>query len=376
MSVDIGIIGLPKSGKTTIFNCLTGGKVDTGGYAPKSLAPHVGVARVPEPRLKTLADVLQPKRVVMAEVRYTDIGASVKDLVKDEAISGQLLAQLSQVDALINVVRTFTDEKIPHIEGSLDVARDIATMDLELAFSDLTILEKRLERIETSLKGAKPSERQNLLREQELVMKLKTELEKDVPIRELRLATEEVRIITNYQFLTAKPLLIAVNIGEEQLPQAASLEAELNTRHARPQSRVITLCGKLEMELSQLDDSAAEEFRADFGMSESGLDRTIKSSYELLGLISFFTIASGEVKAWSIQSGTSALKAAGKIHSDMERGFIRAEVISYDDLGKCGSRSEARKKGLLRREGKSYIVQEGDVTIVQDGDVITFLFNV
>ncbi len=223
-------------------------------------------------------------------------------------------------------------------------------------------------RIETSLKGAKPAERQGLLREQELLTKVKADLEKDVPIREQRLAADEARVIANYQFLTAKPLFIVVNIGEEQLPQAESLEKELSSRYSRAQYRLIALCGKLEMELTQLDDSAAEGFRAEFGMTESGLNRTIRLSYELLGLISFFSIASGEVKAWSIQDGTSAVKAAGKIHSDMERGFIRAEVIGYDDLVKCGSLAEARKKGLLRLEGKSYIVK--------DGDVITFLFNV
>ena len=359
MGVDIGIIGLASSGKTTIFNALTRGKADIEG-----IAPHIGIARVPEPRLKILADILHPKRVVPAEVRYIDIGASVKD----KAISGQLLSQLSNVDALNNVVRAFTDESIPHIEGSLDVERDIATIDLELTFSDLALLERRLERINTSLKGAKQPERQGLLQEQEMLMKVKADLEKDIPIRELRLTTDEVRTIANYQFLTAKPLLIMVNIGEEQLPQALSLEAELNSRYSRPKCSIITLCGKLEMELTQLDESAAEGFRSEFDMKESGLDRTIKLSYELLGLISFFTIASGEVKAWSIQDGTSAVKAAGKIHSDMERGFIRAEVIGYDDLVRCGSLAEARKRGLLRLEGKSYTIG--------DGDVITFLFNV
>ena len=363
MSVDIGIIGLAKSGKTTIFNALTKGKADI-----ESLAPHIGIAKVPEPRLKTLADILHPKRVVPAETRYIDIGASVKGLVADKAIGGQFLTQLSNVDTLINVVRAFTDESIPHIEGSLDVDRDIDTTNLELAFSDLAIIEKRLERIKVSLKGAKPPERQGLLREEELLMKVKADLEKDIPVRELKLTTDEARTITNYQFLTAKPLLIVVNIGEEQLPQAASLEAELDSHYSQPNCRIIALCGKLEMELTQLDNSAAEGFRAEFGIRESGLDRIIKLSYELLGLISFFTIASGEVKAWSIQNGTNALKAAGKIHSDMERGFIRAAVISYDDLVKCGSVAEARKRGLLRLEGKEYIVQ--------DGDVITFLFNV
>jgi hypothetical protein len=363
MSIDIGIIGLARSGKTTIFNALTKGKADT-----RSPAPHIGVAKVPEPRLQVLADMLHPKRVVPAEISYIDIGASVKGLSGDRTIGSQILNQLSNADALINVARAFTDESIPHIEGSIDVERDIATANLELALYDLGIISRRLERIETSLKGAKPTERAGFLREQELLTKIKADLEKDVPIRELRLSTEETRTIANYQFLTAKPLLIMVNIGEEQIPQAASLEAQLNSRYLRAKSGVITLCGKLEMELTQLDEEAAKSFRTEFGLTESGLDRIIKISYELLGLISFFTIASDEVKAWSIQKDTNAVKAAGKIHSDMEKGFIRAEVISYDDLVKCGSLSEAQKKGLLRLEGKSYIVQ--------DGDVITFLFNV
>jgi len=363
MSIDIGIIGLAKGGKTTIFNALTKGKADT-----RSPAPHIGIAKVPEPRLKALADMLHPKRVVPAEVSYIDIGASVKGLGGERAIDSQILNQLSNADALINVVRAFTDESIPHIEGSLDAERDIATSNLELTFYDLGIIDRRVERIETSLKGAKATERQGLLREQELLTKVKADLEKEVPIRELRLTADEARTIANYQFLTAKPLLIVVNIGEEQIPQAASLEAELNSRYSGTKCGIITLCGKLEMELTQLDNDAAEGFRAEFGITEPGLDRIIKLSYQLLGLISFFTIASDEVKAWSIPKGTNALKAAGKIHSDMERGFIRAEAISYNDMVKCGSLAEAHKKGLLRLEGKSYIVQ--------DGDVITFLFNV
>ena len=363
MSVDIGIIGLPKSGKTTVFNGLTRGKADT-----TSATPHIGTVKVPEPRLEVLAGILHPKKVVPAEIGYIDIGASVKGTIKDKAISSQFLAQISNADALINVVRAFPDESIPHIEGSLDVDRDIAAINLELAFSDLTIVEKRLERIEVSLKGAKPPERQSFLHEQELLAKIIAALQKEVPIRELELTADETRTIAGYQFLTAKPLLIVVNIGEEQLPQAASLEVELNSRYSHSKCRLITLCGKLEMELAQLDNRAAEEFRTEFNLKEPGLNRTIKLSYELLGLISFFSIVSGEVRAWSIQNGTSALKAAGKIHSDIERGFIRAEVISYDDLVKCGSISEARHRGLLRLEGKNYTVQ--------DGDVITFLFNV
>jgi len=361
--IDIGIIGLAKSGKTTIFNALTKGKADI-----HDSTPHIGIAKVPEPRLKTLADIIHPKKVVFAEVRYHDIVAPTKGLDKGKGIIGQYLAQLSNVDAIINVVRAFTDDSIPHIEGSLDIERDIATMNLELIFSDLAIIERRLQRIETSLKGAKQPERQGLLQEQERLFKLKANLEKEVPIRELELTPIEAKIIANFQFLSAKPLLIIINIGESELPQAASIESELNSRYSHPNYRLISLSGKLEMELTQLDNGAAEEFLTEFGIKESGLDRTIKSSYELMGLISFFSIASGEIRAWSIQNGTTALKAAGKIHSDMERGFIRAEVISYNDLVKCNGISEARKKGLLRLEGKDYIVQ--------DGDVITFLFNV
>ncbi len=368
MSVDIGIIGLAKSGRTTIFNALTKGRVDTGSYGREALAPHIGVAKVPEPRLEMLASMLQPKKVTPAEVRYFDIGDSVKGLAKDKGIGGELLNQLAGADSLINVVRAFVDETVPHIEGSLDIGRDIEAMNLELAFSDLTLQERRLEKIALSLKGAKAAECPPLLHEQELLTKIKASLEKDIPLRELKLTPEESKAMSHFQFLTAKPLLIVVNIGEEQLPEAASLEAKLRERYLRPECNLITLCGKLEMELSQLEEHEARELRIGFGIEESGLDRTVRLSYQLLGFISFFTIVSDEIRAWSIKSGTVALKAAGKIHSDMERGFIRAEVISYDDLMKCSSLAEARKRGLLRLEGKNYIVQ--------DGDVITFLFNV
>ncbi len=363
MSVDIGIIGLAKSGKTTIFNALTGVKADAADPAT-----HIGTTKVPDPRLKVLGDMLHPKKVVPTEVKFFDIGASAKGLVESKGIGGEFLARLSNVDTVIAVVRAFGDESVPHIEGSLDIRRDIATIGLELAVSDLAIIEKRLARIDESLKGAKQPERQPLLHEQEILLKIKTDLEKDIPIRALSLSRDDSRVIANYQFLTAKPLLIMVNIGEEQLPEAASLEAQLNSECSQPKCRVIALCGKLEMELAQLDEGTAQEFRTEFDMEQPGRDRAIGLSYELLGLVTFFTIASDELKAWPIQDGTDALKAAGKIHSDMERGFIRAEVISYDDLVRCGSPAEARKKGLLRLEGKNYPVR--------DGDVITFLFNV
>jgi ribosome-binding ATPase len=367
MSVDIGIIGLPKSGKTTIFNGLTSGKADTGGYSSKS-QPNIGMASVPDERLYQLAELFNPKKIVHAEVKYIDIGASLKELALDRGIGGQLLNQLSTVDVLVNVVRSFNDETVPHPEGSLDVERDIEAMNLELSFSDLTILERRLERMDNSLKSAKAPERQMIQREQDFLLNLKANLEKEIPIRDLKLTPEESKMISNYQFLTAKPLLTVVNIGEDELTLVKEIESRLNENYGSEESRIIASCGKLEMELSQMGDDAIKEYREEFGMQESGLDRTIKVSYELLDLISFLTVGADECRAWPIMNGLEAQKAAGKVHSDIERGFIRAEVIHYSDLLKCGSLAEAKKQGLLRLEGKNYIVK--------DGDVINFLFNI
>ena len=359
--MEIGIIGLPKSGKTTVFNALTKGKAETGTYAAGG--PNVGVTKVPDPRLDVLDKMLQPKRKVLAEVRYIDVAAPTKG-----ELSGQYLAHLSKADALLHVVRAFEDDKVPHIEGSINPERDVATLELDLAFSDLSILEKRLQKIETSLKGAKAHEREAFTKEQALLARIKSALENEVPIREQELADEETKAISSYQFLSAKPLLIVFNISEEMLPQASSLEEEWRSTYQRPHLEVAVLCGKLEMELAQLDDADAQEFRSTMGVTESALNRMIRLSHDLLGLISFFTVVSDEVKAWTIQRDTTAVKAAGKVHSDMERGFIRAEVIDYEELVKCGSIAEGRKRGLLHTEGKSYIVN--------DGDVITFLFNV
>jgi ribosome-binding ATPase len=367
MSVDIGIVGLSKSGKTTIFNGLTKGKAATGGYSQKAQA-NIGMAAVPDDRIHKLADIFHPKKIVHAEVKYIDIGASVKEMAVDKGIGGQLLNQLSTVDVLVNVVRAFKDDSLPHPEGSLDPIRDIEAMNLELAFSDLAIIEKRLERMEGSLKAAKAAERLVYQKEQETLLKIKANLEKDLPIREMPLNADELKSISNYQFLTAKPLLTLVNLGEEQLPQAKAIEEEFSKRFTKPKCRVIASCGKLEMELSQMGDEAMEEFRKELGMQESGLDRTIKVSYELLDLISFLTAGEDECRAWPIKKGIEAVKAAGKIHTDIERGFIRAEVIHYTDLIKCGGLVEAKRQGMLRLEGKTYIVQ--------DGDVVNYLFNV
>jgi len=368
MSINIGITGLPQSGKTTVFNALSGGEADTNVHGTEGLAPNIGAAHVPEPRLKRLEEICHPSKTVYSEVKYIDIAASVKSLAKDKGIGGQLLNQLSTVDTLICVVRAFKDESVPHPQGSLDVKRDIEALDLELIFSDLAIMERRLERLETAMKAAKPGERAAFTQEKETLLKMKAEMEKDRPIRSLPLDAAAQKYIINYQFLTAKPLLIVVNIGEEQLAQAAAREEEYNKQFAGPGCRVVTLCGKLEMELAQMDTQDAEVFRKDYGLTESGLEHTIRVSYELSDLITFFTIASNEIRAWPVKKGTSAQKAAGKIHTDMEKGFIRAETISLDELEKCGSIAEAKKRGVLRLEGKEYVIQ--------DGDVVTFLFNV
>jgi len=360
----VAIIGLPMSGKTTIFNALTRGRAQVAAHSP-TLAPNMGVARVSDLRLSVLEGIFQPKKTVPAEVSYIDIPGSVKGFGKEGA-GGELLNYLTTADALLQVVRAFEDDQLPHPEGSIEPKRDIASLDLELAISDLAIMERRLDKLETSLKGAKAAERESHLKEQSLLQRIKEELEKDVPIRLQRLTKEELKALADYQFLTAKPMLVVLNIGEEQIPEASRLEAEISSLY--PQFAVVALCGKLEMELGQLTDVEAREFREAMGLSDPALDRVVDLSYRRLSLVSFFTTVSSELKAWTIPDGTPAPKAASKIHSDMERGFIRAEVVSYRDLENCGNTAEARKRGLLRTEGKDYIIQ--------DGDVVTFLFNV
>ncbi len=360
----VAIIGIPKSGKTTIFNALTRGNAEVAAYSP-TLAPNTGVAKVPDSRLSVLEGIFQPKKTVPAEVSYIDIAGSLEGFGK-EGPGGEFLNYLTTADALLQVVRAFEDDKIPHPKGNIEPKRDIASLDLELAISDLAIIERRLDKLETSLKGAKAAERESYLEEQLLLQKVKAELEKDIPIRLQGLVKEELKILANYQFLTAKPMLVVLNIGEKQMSQASQLEGEISALY--PQFTVAALCGKLEMELAQLSDDEAKEFREDMGLSKPALERVIELSYSVLGLVSFFTTVSSELKAWTIPGGTPAPKAAGKIHSDIERGFIRAEVISYNDLESCGNIAEARKRGLLRTEGKNYIIQ--------DGDVVTFLFNV
>ncbi len=360
----IAIIGMPGSGKTTVFSALTGGRAEIVAHSP-GLAPNIGVAKVPDARLPVLEEIFRPRKTVPAEVTYIDTAGSTKSLGR-ESLGGEFLNYLTTADALLQVVRTFSDDRIPHPEGSIDPQRDMVALNLELAVSDLAIMERRLGRLETSLKGATASERGALLKEQVLLQKVRAELEGDVPLRRQGLTADELKMLCNYQFLTAKPMLVVLNVGEDQIAATRQMEREIGDLY--PEVGVGAFCGKLETELGQLSETEAGEFRQSMGLSVAALNSVIDRSYSLLGLISFFTTTSAELKAWTIPAGTPAPRAAGRVHSDMERGFIRAEVVSFSDLENCGTMAEARKRGLLRTEGKSYIVQ--------DGDVVTFLFNV
>ena len=326
------------------------------------------VAKVPDARLTALSNKFHPKKTTPAEIKYVDIGGLSKSFGKEQGVSGQLLNTLSAADAILQVVRVFEDETIPHPEGKVDPLRDIETLDMELIFSDLVIIEKRLSKLDSTLKMGKSAERDTAVKEHELLTRIKASLDKNIPIRLQQLTTDEMHSLNNCQFMTAKPMLVVLNIGEKQLTTCDQILTDLKSKYTRPQIELISMCGKLEMELAQLNDQEAEEFRRDIGLRETAFDSVIKHSYSLLGLISFFTVGEDEVKAWTIRNNTAAVKAAGKIHSDIEKGFIRAEVISYDDFIKSGNMAEARKHGLLRLEGKTYIVR--------DGDIINFLFNV
>jgi ribosome-binding ATPase len=366
--MEISIIGLPGTGKTTVFNALTKCTAETKLHSSGGLTTNPAVAKVPDERVTRLSGMFHPKKTTPAEIKYVDIGGLAKGFGKEQGVGGQFLNILSTADAILHVVRAFEDENIPHVEDKLDPLRDIETMDMELIFSDLLIVEKRLGRLESSFKGGKSAERDAALKEQELLNRIKGQLEKNVPIRLQKLSADEIRSLSNYQFLTAKPVLIVINIGEKQLATYDKVLEELKQKYTQPQVELISMCGKLEMELVQLNDQEAEEFRKDIGLKETAFDAVIRHSYSLLGLISFFTVGEDEVRAWTIRRDTPAVKAAGKVHTDIEKGFIRAEVISYDDFIKSGTLAEARKHGLLRLEGKTYPVQ--------DGDIANFLFNI
>lgn len=365
--MQLGIIGLARSGKTTVFNAVTRGTALVGAYSASS-QPNVGVVQVPDPRVERLAEIYHPKKVTHATIQYVDFPAGGESFGKGEGPAGKFINELGRMDALIHVVRAFEDEAVPHLEGTVDPHRDIATMDLELTFADLAIIEKRLQRMEIELRSMKAGERDALQRTHDVLVRLKAALETEAPIREQELSGDDRKALEGSQFLTARPLLLVVNIGEEDLSRRAEIEEEYRARYRRPGREVAAFCGKFEMELNDLNDEEAEEFRASAGVTESGMAEAIRLSYALLGLISFLTVGPDECRAWTVAAGSTAPEAAGRIHTDLQRGFIRAEVVRYDDLVACGSEAEARKHGLLRTEGKHYVIQ--------DGDVVHILFNV
>jgi GTP-binding protein YchF len=370
VSTTLVIIGLPSSGKTTVFNALTRSEAQTGSYSANPDEPNLATVKVPDSRLDRLTEMFRPQKRVPADVQYLDVAGIAKGIA-EKGMSGALLGHLSQADALVLVVRAFDDPNVPHVEGTVDPARDIETLQLELLFNDLAAVEKRLERIENQKQKVVGRERDLMERERALMERLRQSLEADTPIREIlpEIDPEDVKILRGFGFLTAKPLLILLNLGEDQLGSAEStLIAACRARFERPGVGVAALPGQIEMEIARLEPDDAAEFMSDLGIAESALDQVIRRSFELLGLMPFFTVGPDECRAWTIRRGATAVEAAGEIHSDIQRGFIRAEIVGYDDLIAAGGLTEARKLGKLRREGKEYIVQ--------DGDVINFLFNV
>ena len=364
----IGVFGLPLSGKTAIFNAVTRGRGEAASFRGGAAQPNVGVAKVPDPRLAVLAEISKPKKIVHAEVEYVDVPAAPEGFGKTKGVAGEHLNLLQRCDALLLAARAFDDPAVPHPQETIDPYRDAETLQLELVFSDLAILERRRERIAAQLRSARPAERDALTREQDALAAVRAGLENEIPVREQELSPDAKPALDNFQLLTAKPLIVVFNIGEDALGEADAVEQEMRERLARPGVGAAALCGKLEAELARMSPEDEAEFRESLGAGEPGLDRMIELSYDLLGLISFLTTGDDETRAWTIRKGTSAVEAAGKIHSDIRRGFIRAEVVAYDDLARVRSVAEARKQALLRSEGKTYAMR--------DGDVVNFLFNV
>jgi GTP-binding protein YchF len=363
--MDLGIVGFQRSGKTTIFNAVTKGHAQTGSYGA-GVQPNIGVVKVPDDRLDRLAKLFDPKKFTLADIRYIDFPGEA--FSTGQGPPAQFLAQLARCDALIHVVRAFRDETVPHPQVTVDAMRDSAAMDLELAFADAGFIEMRLERIAVGMKAMKAGEREGAEREVTLLKRLQAALEAETPLRAQKLDEEEERMLVNYQFLTDKPLLLVVNIDEGDVTRTGEIEAEFGAKFGGEGSAVAAISGKVEAELAQMSDEEAAEFRADLGITEAGLDRMIRMSYALTGLISFFTVGPDECRAWNVRQGATAPQAAGKIHTDLERGFIRAEVVGWKELLADGSIAEARKHGHLRQEGKTYVAQ--------DGDVMNILFNV
>jgi ribosome-binding ATPase len=347
-----GIIGLPQVGKTTLFRILTKANVEAKG----GQSTHVGVAKVPEPRLAELAKLYNPKKITYATVQYVDLAGVQKERMRES------LASLRDVDAIAHVIRVFDDPTVPHAEGTIDPLRDATNLDLELILSDHDQVTKRLEKLEKELKKKKDPLQEA---EKAVLEKCKAHLEAEKPLRELTLTPEERKPIGGFLFLSARPMLYVLNLGDDEAAELdkAVEKHKLSALQGRPNTAVVAVCGRLEAELAEMDEKEAAELLASYGLNEPGLNRLIRATYDLVGLMAFFTAGEPEVRAWTIRKGSTAVKAAGEIHSEIEKGFIRAEVVRCADLLAAGSLAAAREKAQVRLEGKEYIVQEGDVIL-------------
>lgn len=361
----VGIIGLPLSGKTTLFNALTGAAVEVGSWSGGKREAHIGVVKVPDERLDFLHTHFPTAKKIPAVIEYVDLAGFEKGISESTKTLSELLNDLKNVDALVSVIRAFENESVPHPEGSVDPWRDYQNLETEFILSDMAILENRITRLENQLRKKKNDREQ---KELELLKRCMSVLESEQPLRSLDFSAEEAKILRGYQFLTEKPQIVVLNINESDIGKEEQILQPFLEMQASPRTAFVALSAEIEMEISQLNPEDAEIFLEDLGLRAPALERLIQTTYNLLGLISFFTIGDDEVRAWTIRQNTKAPQAAGAVHSDMERGFIRAEVVAYDAYKAHGSLARCKDAGVLRLEGKEYVVQ--------DGDIISFRFNV
>ncbi len=362
--MQVTIVGVPGSGKTTVFNALTGGHAETGGFSGSRAAPNLSVVKVPDERVDRLAGLFNPKKTTYADVTYVDV-AIPAGAAREGTVNPDVLALVRNADALLHVARAFDD---PAAAVPADPWRDVDDLDLEFTVADLSVIEKRLEKLTTQGRHGSQAERDQAQREEELLRRLEPHLSEGRPLRSFGLTDDEELLLRGYRFLTQKPVLVVLNIDEGRLPEAATLESDGRARYAQPSTDVAALAGKIEAELSELGDDDARLFMDDLGIAEPSRGRIIRLTYELLGLFSFFTAGEDECRAWTLRRGATAVDAAGAIHSDLARGFIRAQVIGVDELLEAGSMAEARSRGILRQEGRNYEMEENEV--------IEVLFNV